>query len=168
MCGNLDDGLNLDRDIKGQFGHPHRGPRPPPGVAEHLHQQVGAAVDDRGSPVKPGRQLTIPKTFTTRRTRPRLPSSARSTARICRPLSRAASRAVSKLSPPFANPASDQTPVRTHRTGTGDEQEITSHNGRNVVPNRHHRCRQFDAQFTQPLIDILTVAFGEAGAGEVG
>ena len=48
-CSRLDRGdqLDLDRDVERELGEPDRGARVPAGVAEHLDEQVGAAVDDR-------------------------------------------------------------------------------------------------------------------------
>src|SRR5262245_65593321 len=42
------DGLDLDRDLAGQRAHADSGAGMAPGIAEHLHEQVGAAVDYLG------------------------------------------------------------------------------------------------------------------------
>jgi hypothetical protein len=38
VLGYLDNGLDLHRNVEWQFGHPHRGPRPAPGIVEYLDQ----------------------------------------------------------------------------------------------------------------------------------
>jgi hypothetical protein len=59
VSGYLDDGLNLHRDVEGQLGHPHRRPRPASGITEHRDQQLGAAVEDRWSPVPQALGVTL-------------------------------------------------------------------------------------------------------------
>src|SRR5918996_1030647 len=52
--GDLDDRLDLDRDVEGQLGHADGGTGMAAGVVEDLHQEVGAAVGDGGHVVEPG------------------------------------------------------------------------------------------------------------------
>src|SRR6478609_9497396 len=58
-CSRVDRGdeLDLHRDVEGELGEADGGPRVTPGVAEHLHEQVGAPVDDGGCPVESGRDI---------------------------------------------------------------------------------------------------------------
>jgi hypothetical protein len=85
----LHDRLDLDRDVIGQAPHADRGAGVA-ALAEHLDEQVRAALITAGCCANPGTALTtMPSTLTTRATRSRLPSSGFIAAISCRPASRA-------------------------------------------------------------------------------
>src|SRR3954454_19696272 len=47
---DLDDDLDLDGRVEGKDGDTYRAPRMPPGIAEHLAQQLARTVDDARLP----------------------------------------------------------------------------------------------------------------------
>jgi hypothetical protein len=129
-------------------------PRTAPGVVEYLNQQIRAAVDDRWHLIEVGAAVDHPEKLD----HPTHPPEITQLGAQHRKNLQAAQlgRLPSGLNaePPFAHLAGDQTPVRAHRPGARHEDEVISHNGRNIVSDRRHRRRQFDAQFLQPLIGV--------------
>src|SRR5271166_7008212 len=58
-----DDDLDLDRYPAGQRAHADSGARMPPALAEHLDEEVGAAIDDLRVVLEIGSGIDHPKHF---------------------------------------------------------------------------------------------------------
>ena len=127
-----------------QLGHADRGTRVPPGVAEHLLEQLRRTVADGGLLIEAGCAVHHHESFTTRVTFERSPISAFSAAR---PLTHVDARGLVRFldGDISADLAGDERAV-LERSLSGDEDEVACAHGRNVRRDRRDRRREVDAR----------------------